>query len=58
MTTDSLYTAAMLSVIVLALIGAVISVYFVFKLFNRRRQQQMITEWQAEKEMQKWESTK
>jgi peptidoglycan/LPS O-acetylase OafA/YrhL len=53
MTIVSLYTVAILALIVLALISAVISVYFIFKLFNRRRQQQMIKEWQAEKEMQK-----
>jgi F0F1-type ATP synthase assembly protein I len=58
MTIDSLYIAAILALIVLALIGAVITVYFIFKSANQRRQQQMIEEWRAEKEMQKWQSTK
>jgi hypothetical protein len=57
MTIDSLYIAAILALIVLALIGTAISVYFIFKLINRRRQQQLIKEWQAEKEMQKWQNT-
>ncbi|QXE02584.1 hypothetical protein [Terribacillus sp. DMT04] len=58
MTIVSLYTVAIWALTVLALIGAVIGVYLVSKLFNRRRQQQMIKEWQAEKETQKWQNTK
>ncbi|MFP7494929.1 hypothetical protein SFC66_14170 [Terribacillus saccharophilus] len=51
MTAISFYTVAILALILLLLTGIMTSVYFIFKSYNRKRQQAVMSEWQAARKL-------